>query len=465
MENMELVESLYRISLSIGNSMEMGEMLEEALEAYCSNLGLEEVCVLCPDISVDNTFHPVSIFPPGSDKSAVIYEIIRSIDLSVIDSGLEMFQDGLPERGKIREDLFYVIQELKDYGLIIMTKSGSAFMPPLLNQLVPLNSRLASACLACLGNEILQREIKFRKAAEEALLRSEKRLDLALQVTDDGLWDWNLEEDVVYFSPTYYTMLGYEPYEFLPSFEKWKELVHPEDVDYALKKVMNCMENRGEGFEMEFRLASRSGEWIWILGRGKVVERDRDGNPRRMVGTHVNITSRKETEEKMERLNRELYISASTDRITGLLNRQRFDDILVQEMERASRYENPLSVLMFDLDNFKLINDTFGHQKGDSILQDIAGIIRENIRSTDFAARWGGDEFVVLALADLNNAFQLGEKLRKEISQVNLPGLGDITISMGITEFIQTDTLHSLVKRADDALYRAKQNGKNRVEI
>lgn len=465
MENMEMVESLYRISLSIGNSMEMGKMLEEALKAYCSNLGLEEVCVLCPDISVDNTFYPVSIFPPGSDTSAVIDEIICSIDLSVLDSGLEMFRENLPERGKIREDLFYVIQELKDYGLIIMTRSGSPFMPRLLNQLVPLNSRLASACLSCLGNEILEREIKFRKAAEEALLRSEKRLDLALQVTDDGLWDWNLEEDVVYFSPTYYTMLGYEPYEFLPSFQKWKELVHPEDIDYALKKVMNCMENRGEGFEMEFRLASRSGEWIWILGRGKVVERDKDGNPRRMVGTHVNITSRKETEEKMERLNRELYISASTDRITGLLNRQRFDDILVQEMERASRYENPLSILMFDLDNFKLINDTFGHQKGDSILQDIAVIIREKIRSTDFAARWGGDEFVVLALADLNNAFQLGEKLRKEISQVNLPGLGNLTISMGITEFIQTDTLHSLVKRADDALYRAKQNGKNRVEI
>ncbi len=462
---MELIEVLYRISLSIGNGTSLEEMLQEALCSYYENLALEAVIVFSLDDPENKDhFRPTGSFPAGSALPSAMTEVIRILGFSDSTPCPEEYMKNLPIKGTVEGTIHYAVQELKDYGLIIMTRSGSPFPLSLLAGLTPLNSRLASACLSCLGNEILEREIKFRKAAEEALLRSEKRLDLALQVTDDGLWDWNLEEDVVYFSPTYYTMLGYEPYEFLPSFEKWKELVHPEDVDYALKKVMSCMENRGEGFEMEFRLASRSGEWIWILGRGKVVERDKEGNPRRMVGTHVNITSRKETEEKMERLNRELYISASTDRITGLLNRQRFDDILAQEMERASRYENPLSILMFDLDNFKLINDTFGHQKGDSILQDIAGIIRENIRSTDFAARWGGDEFVVLALADLNNAFQLGEKLRKGISLVNLPGLGDLTISMGIAEFIQTDTLHSLVKRVDDALYRAKQNGKNRVE-
>lgn len=461
MESSRMTDVLYRISLSIGKSLQIDEMLDQVLEAYYGNLGLSEICVLCPDDSRDNTFRRVRSVPMKLLYLPLMEDIIRSMTMNSCE---EAFIGELPRSGTISEDLYYSIQELKDYGLLIMVRSKEEFSPAFFNELDPLNSRLASACLSCLSNEILQREINFRKAAEDALIRSEKRLDLALQVTDDGLWDWDIEADAVYFSPTYYTMLGYEPYEFSPSFQKWKDLLHPDDADYALKKVMHCMESKEEGFEMEFRLASKSGEWIWILGRGKVVERDKDGNPKRMVGTHVNITRRKETEEKMERLNRELYISASTDRLTGLLNRQRFDDILVQEMERASRYENPLSMLMFDVDDFKRINDTFGHQKGDSILQDIAGIIMDNIRSTDFAARWGGDEFAVLVLAGLDDAIHLGEKLRIGISRLILPGLGNMTISMGVAEFIQTDTLHTLVKRADDALYRAKQKGKNRVE-
>jgi diguanylate cyclase (GGDEF)-like protein len=119
---------------------------------------------------------------------------------------------------------------------------------------------------------------------------------------------------------------------------------------------------------------------------------------------------------------------------------------------------------MFDVDNFKLINDNFGHQKGDSILASIASIIEENIRSTDFAARWGGDEFAVLVLADLENAVHLGNKLRGGLTAISLSSLGTLTISMGVAQFEQNNTLHTFVKRADDALYRAKNRGKNRVE-
>jgi diguanylate cyclase (GGDEF)-like protein/PAS domain S-box-containing protein len=455
---MELVESLYRISLSIGNSPRLDLTVNEALKAYYDNLGLMEAAILSPRDPDHHRLHIVGTYPLKNKPGSFIHKLLEFHNVS------EEKSLTFPYRGTFGCGAYYAVQELKGYGFLVMVREEASLPLTLLQELVPLNMKLASACLSAMNNELLEREIRFRKAAEEALILSERRLDLALRVTDDGLWDWHIKEDEVYFSPTYYTMLGYQPYEFPPALENWKDLIHPDDLQPTMQKLDKCLEDHDESFEMEFRMASKNGEWIWILGRGSVVERDDSGRPTRMVGTHVNITKRKETEERMEKLNRELYIAASTDRITGLLNRQRFDDILMQEIERASRYENPLSILMFDVDNFKLINDSFGHQKGDSILASIASIIEENIRSTDFAARWGGDEFAVLVLADLENAVHLGNKLRGGLTKISLSSLGSLTISMGVAQFEQNDTIHTFVKRADDALYRAKAKGKNRVE-
>ena len=133
-------------------------------------------------------------------------------------------------------------------------------------------------------------------------------------------------------------------------------------------------------------------------------------------------------------------------------------------MDRAARYGNSLSMLMFDIDDFKKLNDTFGHQAGDVALQEVAQVIQKRIRSSDYSARWGGDEFMILLLADMDNAFSIADSLRKEIATCDIPGIGGVTISLGVVQYEEKDDVDSLIKRADDALYRAKTSGRNRTE-
>jgi diguanylate cyclase (GGDEF)-like protein len=155
------------------------------------------------------------------------------------------------------------------------------------------------------------------------------------------------------------------------------------------------------------------------------------------------------------------------DGLTGLYNHRCFTERLQQEMDRSVRTKSPLSLMMLDLDNFKLINDQYGHIAGDSVLQGVASMIDEVVRSSDFAGRYGGEEFIiVLTGAELNDAASIAKRLIKRIAAFVSPSLhGDsVTASVGVAQWNGGDELSSLVHQADDALYLAKQKGKNRVE-
>ncbi|MBD3217309.1 MAG: PAS domain S-box protein [candidate division Zixibacteria bacterium] len=143
-------------------------------------------------------------------------------------------------------------------------------------------------------------DITARKKAEEGLRESEERLKLALEATSDGLWDWDIATGKAYFGPRYYTMLGYEPGEFESTFDSWVDMVHPEDREEAQKTLQWHIKNKEGGYEIEFRLRAKDGRWHWILSRGKVVERDANGIAVRIIGTHVDITARKEAEEEIK---------------------------------------------------------------------------------------------------------------------------------------------------------------------
>ncbi|MGD9250004.1 MAG: PAS domain-containing protein, partial [Desulfobacterales bacterium] len=131
--------------------------------------------------------------------------------------------------------------------------------------------------------------------------RTDNLSALALEATSDGIWAWHIPSGETYFNPRYYTMLGYEPDELPAHYDTWAGLLHPEDREQAQASVKKHIENMSESYEVEFRLRTKSGGWLWILGRGRVLERDRQGRPVLMVGSHVNIDTRKRAEQKLAR--------------------------------------------------------------------------------------------------------------------------------------------------------------------
>ncbi len=176
------------------------------------------------------------------------------------------------------------------------------------------------------------------------------------------------------------------------------------------------------------------------------------------VGIVRDATEHKQAEERLQLL-------ATTDTLTGICNRRRFDEVLADEIRRAARFSSPLSLILFDIDHFKRINDTFGHQAGDQVLIELARVIGGAIRATDLFARWGGEEFMVLAPGcDLNAARLLAEKLRVLLENRRFANVGQVTCSFGVAAYVPGDDADSLMRSVDRCLYRAKAAGRNRVE-
>jgi diguanylate cyclase (GGDEF)-like protein/PAS domain S-box-containing protein len=156
---------------------------------------------------------------------------------------------------------------------------------------------------------------------------------------------------------------------------------------------------------------------------------------------------------------------AQSDYLTKLNNRVKLDDELFKEIQRASRYKTPLSVIMLDIDHFKNVNDSYGHQMGDIVLQQIAQILRDNTRKVDTVGRWGGEEFlIVVPSTSITSAVQFAEIIRSGIANHSFDKISSQTASFGVASYYSDDTLETLTARADKALYRAKSNGRNRVE-
>lgn len=168
--------------------------------------------------------------------------------------------------------------------------------------------------------------------------------------------------------------------------------------------------------------------------------------------------------QQLAQANRELEVLSVTDKLTALFNRVKLDRVLVSEVTRARRYGSALSVVLLDIDHFKVVNDTYGHNVGDEVLVDIADTLRGNVRDSDTVGRWGGEEFlVILPSTNLARAGDVAEKIRVRIAALHLPTVGQVTVSLGVAEYRTGDTEQQLVARADIALYAAKESGRNLV--
>jgi diguanylate cyclase (GGDEF)-like protein len=154
-----------------------------------------------------------------------------------------------------------------------------------------------------------------------------------------------------------------------------------------------------------------------------------------------------------------------TDKLTGLYNRMKLDQILEQQITHSQRYGSHFALILLDIDKFKLVNDQHGHQVGDRVLCAIAEILNQCSRASDVVGRWGGDEFLLIAAeTEVNGALVLAEKLRRTVGEHDFPVVGHKTASFGVTAYRAGDSIESIMARADSALYRAKENGRDRVE-
>jgi len=170
--------------------------------------------------------------------------------------------------------------------------------------------------------------------------------------------------------------------------------------------------------------------------------------------------------QELDDKNHALEVMTRTDRLTGLANRRRLEEALTTEVLRARRYGKPFSVILLDIDHFKDVNDVFGHQAGDNVLIAIAGLLTRTARETDVVGRFGGEEFLLVCPeTEIQVVAALAERLRMEFAATDFPLVGQVTSSFGVAEFAQGDSMKSLVERADQALYRAKDSGRNCVEV
>ena len=186
-------------------------------------------------------------------------------------------------------------------------------------------------------------------------------------------------------------------------------LAHPDDEKRLIDEMEAHLAGTRPFFEADVRMRRKRGGYVWTNMRGRVTERDSRDKPVRVTGMLIDISRRKELEAELERL-------ATTDELTGLFNRRYGTDAVKNEVARAQRSGRPLSFILLDVDHFKGVNDRFGHDVGDKVLADLAGLLRERLRRTDTAARWGGEEFAVI-LPETDSRRR--PKLRRRVAGAN----------------------------------------------
>ncbi|MBK9236923.1 MAG: EAL domain-containing protein [Rhodoferax sp.] len=305
-------------------------------------------------------------------------------------------------------------------------------------------------------------DITDRKLAEERLRETEERWKLALEGVGDGVWDWYVQTGVEYFSKGCKAMYGYTDADLdvLDRAEAFDAMTHPDDVARMARDRQAHFDGLTPTYVNEHRIRCKDGSWKWVLTRGMVVSRDAQGKPLRMIGTHTDITARKQSEAV-------IWQQANFDTLTGLPNRRMLRDRLEQEILKCKRDGTKLAVLFVDLDHFKEVNDSLGHDSGDQLLVEAATRLRSNLRETDTVARMGGDEFTVL-LPDLTDGAGLeyvANKLLAALSTAFQLGSEQVFVSASIGISLCPDDsmqVEQLFKNADQALYAAKGAGRNR---
>lgn len=325
-------------------------------------------------------------------------------------------------------------------------------------------------------------DITERRSTEERLRVSEERHRLWADHSVDIIWTMTLDGAITYISPSVERLLGYTPEEWM-SFST-EERFAASSCAILAEILARAFANVKAGLSIDFSAREleqrhKDGTLIWVEITASGIY-DQQGRFLEFIGITRDISIRKQNEHELEQArdaitaanqalygaNAELQKLATTDPLTGVWNRRHFEDAVQREITRSQRYGEPLSLLLFDIDHFKAINDRCGHLTGDRVLVELARRVRTDLRSEDWLARWGGEEFVVLMPhCRASEGLKLAQKLRLLVAERCFDEVGAVTISVGAAELQRHEALDLWFKRVDEALYRAKDEGRNRVVL
>lgn len=313
---------------------------------------------------------------------------------------------------------------------------------------LPVSVMLSATCDDSVITVIMMdiREVKASRKEIDKLSKVVEQIDDSVVITD-------INGKITYANKAFFDQTGYTEADTLG---RTHRLLKSGKYNDSFYKELWTSILKGEIYKKTFINKKKNGDIFYEKKTISPLKDDQDN----LIGF---ISSGKDvTLETL--LHKEMETLASTDKLTGIYNRHRFEELFSLEVARARRFSSPLSLILLDIDHFKAVNDTYGHDAGDNVLKHLSSIIQSNIRQIDIFARWGGEEFLILSAGtNLAEVKLFAEKLRLAVEEASFPSVNTVTVSIGVSEFKANDTLSDLFKRADKALYHAKHNGRNQV--
>ena len=309
---------------------------------------------------------------------------------------------------------------------------------------------------------IVTRDVTERKRREQAHIDAEQRLQLAVGIAHLGFWEWRAADNSVFFSEQWKQQLGYAADELPDRMEELESRLHPEERDEVLAGLARYIEHPAGDYRSELRLRHRDGSYRWVVCRA-VAETGTDGRAINMLGTHLDVTDLKVAEQRIRE-------AAQHDVLTGLPNRNLVYEYAGHLLAAAKRSQSSGAFLFIDLDRFKPINDLYGHEVGDRLLQEVADRLRQCVRQEDLIGRIGGDEFVIV-LPHPGKGHRAATVAQHVLYSIGRPfEIGGLTLavspSIGIAYYPQHgEDADALVRAADIAMYQAKRGGRANYQI
>ena len=282
------------------------------------------------------------------------------------------------------------------------------------------------------------------------------RLLKAEKLSKVGFWYLELPTDKLYWSAEIFKIFDMDSKSFKPSYESFLNVIHPDDREIVSNAYTKSLENKN-AYEIKHRLLMNDGSIKWVKEECET-EFDKNGNPLISIGIVTDISKEMEYLQKIE-------LQSYIDELTKLHNRKSYNERIEELLSLKKRKQTPFSMIIYDIDNFKYINDTYGHKVGDTVLIKMSELVKTHLRESDYLFRIGGEEFIILLTeTNLGNAKNVASKICKSVEK-NLTSITNnaITISAGVSEVNESDSEDTIFKRVDELLYKSKHSGKNKV--